>query len=68
MSDTLFFVGHPFVNRRCGGDRRLHPDPCRDMTIDIYHRKRRKSPERRTANRSLEQDYLAFMQPAGSLQ
>ncbi len=69
MSETpIFFAGRPFIDRRCGGDRRLYPDPCRNMSIDIYHRKRRKSLERRTPNRSLEQDYLAFAQPCSLLQ
>lgn len=49
-----------FIDRRRGNDRRLDFDPCKNMAIDIYHRKRRKSTDRRTPNRSLEQDYLAY--------
>ncbi len=49
-----------FVDRRHGEDRRQELDPCRNMPLDIYHRKRRKSLDRRTPNRSLEEDYLAF--------
>ncbi|QEI12645.1 hypothetical protein FY115_10690 [Cellvibrio japonicus] len=51
-----------FIDRRKGFDRRLDHDPCRNLPLDLYHRKRRKSTERRTANRSLEQDYLAFVE------
>lgn len=50
-----------FVDRRRGSDRRLDPDPCRNLPLDIYHRKRRKSTERRHANRTLLDDYLAFL-------
>jgi hypothetical protein len=50
-----------FINRRRGEDRRLDKDPCKHLTIDIYHRKRRKSIERRSNERSLEDDYFAFV-------
>jgi hypothetical protein len=49
-----------FVNRRKGGDRRLDADPCKDLPLDLYHRKRRKSRDRRAARRSLTEDYLAY--------
>jgi len=49
-----------FVNRRKGGDRRLDTDPCRDLPLDLYHRKRRKSKERRASRRSLSEDYFAY--------
>lgn len=55
-----------FINRRKGTDRRIDRDPCKNLPIDIYHRKRRKSVERRAANRSLEQDYVAFIQKDAS--
>lgn len=42
-------------------DRRLDRDPCKDMPLDLYHRKRRKSTERRNRGRTLEQDYYAFI-------
>ena len=48
-----------FVNRR-HNSRRTEPDPCNDMDMDLYHRKRRKSSERRNKNRSLADDYYAF--------
>lgn len=51
---------HFFINRRKGDDRRLDRDPCKYMPLDLYHRKRRKSTERRTLDRTLEQDLLAF--------
>jgi hypothetical protein len=50
-----------FINRRRGGDRRSDHDPCKGMPLDLYHRKRRKSTDRRAPNRSLEQDYYAYM-------
>lgn len=42
-------------------DRRRDEDPCKDMLLDLYHRKRRKSVDRRAPNRPLEQDYFAYM-------
>ncbi len=50
-----------FIDRRKGRDRRLDKDPCRNLPIDLYHRKRRKSTERRAGDRTLEQDYYAFL-------
>lgn len=49
-----------FVNRRRGQDRRLEQDRCKDMPMDLFHRKRRKSTERRDSNRTLADDYAAF--------
>ena len=51
-----------FVDRRKGNDRREESDPCRDMDLDLYHRKRRKSKDRRDPTRSLMDDYYAYMQ------
>ncbi len=56
MSDHKFFI-----DRRKGADRRLDRDPCKDLPMDLYHRKRRKSVERRNQERSLADDYLAFL-------
>lgn len=53
-----------FVNRRKGYDRREDRDPCRNLPIDLYHRKRRKAKERRDTNRTLAEDYSAFFQAA----
>ena len=53
-----------FVNRRKGADRRFDKDPCKDMPLDLYHRKRRKSTERRSKDRTLTDDYYAYMQAA----
>jgi len=50
-----------FIDRRHGADRREDPDPCKNLPVDIYHRKRRKSLERRHPNRTLLDDYLAFL-------
>ncbi|MFT5117086.1 MAG: hypothetical protein ACI9NY_000614 [Kiritimatiellia bacterium] len=50
-----------FINRRRkDGGRREDADPCKEMPIDIYHRKRRKASERRKP-RSLDEDYYAFL-------
>lgn len=51
-----------FIDRRKGHDRRLDSDPCKNMPLDLYHRKRRKSAERRTEERSIADDYKAFSQ------
>ncbi len=51
-----------FVNRRKGSDRRLDADPCKELPMDLFHRKRRRSKERRDTSRNLTDDYYAFMQ------
>lgn len=48
-----------FINRR-RRQRRQEKDPCSDLPMDLYHRKRRKSVERRQP-RALAEDYHAFM-------
>ncbi len=50
-----------FVDRRRGRDRRLDDDPCRDLPVDLFHRKRRKSNDRRAPERSLIEDYYAYV-------
>jgi len=55
-----------FFDRRKGQDRRIDRDPCKNMPLDIYHRKRRKSVERRSVGRAIEEDYLAQMNLAHS--
>lgn len=50
-----------FIDRRKGHDRRLDRDPCKYMPMDLYHRKRRKSTDRRATDRSLEDDCQAFL-------
>lgn len=50
-----------FVDRRRGDERRLDSDPCKNMPIDIYHRKRRKSTDRRHPQRTLADDYQAYL-------
>ncbi len=49
-----------FMNRRKGEDRRLEQDRCRDMSVDLYHRKRRKTVDRRASDRTLIDDVNAF--------
>lgn len=49
-----------FIDRRKGKDRRVDLDPCKYMPLDLYHRKRRKSKERRAPDRSLEEDMEAY--------
>jgi hypothetical protein len=56
-----------FINRRKGNDRRLDFDPCEGLPIDLYHRKRRKSSDRRAPRRSIEQDYFAYLGEAGAI-
>lgn len=56
MSKNTFFV-----DRRRGRDRRLDADPCKNLPVDLYHRKRRKSTDRRAPERSLIEDYYAFL-------
>ena len=48
-----------FINRRKGNDRREDLDPCKDLNVDLYHRKRRKRTDRRS-DRTLDEDYYAF--------
>ena len=57
---------HPifFIDRRKGADRREDSDPCQNMDIDLFHRKRRKSKDRRDNTKSLSDDYYAYMQKA----
>lgn len=51
-----------FIDRRKGRDRREDEDPCRNLNVDLYHRKRRKSKDRRTPERTLSDDYYAFIE------
>lgn len=53
-----------FVNRRKGRDRREDADPCKNLPLDLYHRKRRKTRDRRAPDRSLTDDYYAFIEAA----
>lgn len=55
-----------FIDRRKGHDRRLDCDPCKNMPLDLYHRKRRKSTDRRSEDRSIADDYQAFSQGTNS--
>jgi hypothetical protein len=55
-----------FFDRRRGIDRRLDRDPCKNLPLDIYHRKRRKSTERRNNERSIAEDYFAQLDSAQS--
>ena len=48
-----------FIDRR-SADRRTDQDPCKDMDLDLYHRKRRKKADRRAKQRSILEDYEAF--------
>jgi len=54
MSDEMIFI-----NRR-HSSRRTEPDPCNKMALDLYHRKRRKSSERRDSSKTLTDDYYAY--------
>ena len=57
-----------FIDRRKGKDRREEIDLCEGLDVDIYHRKRRIKPDRRAEDRSLEEDYDAFMGEEGDEQ
>lgn len=57
-------TGSVFINRRKGNDRRFDADPCRHMAIDLYHRKRRKTCDRRSTRRTLSDDYYAYFRSA----
>lgn len=56
-----------FIDRR-RRDRRTDPDPCKQMPMDLYHRKRRKSEERRQQGRNLLDDYQAYTDRQASLE
>jgi hypothetical protein len=60
-ANDIMNTNNIFMNRRQGDDRRIDRDPCRNLPLDIYHRKRRKAIERRDIARSLAGDYLAFL-------
>lgn len=49
-----------FIDRR-HNSRRNEPDPCNNLSVDLYHRKRRKSTERRDTSKTLADDYYAFV-------
>jgi hypothetical protein len=51
-----------FINRRRGQDRREEEDPCKDMPLDLFNDKRRVSKDRRGADKSLSDDYYAFIE------
>lgn len=51
-----------FIDRRSRKNRRVDPDPCQELPVDLYHRKRRKSSERRDTKRNLEDDYNAVVE------
>jgi len=50
-----------FVDRR-RNDRRLEQDRCKELPVDLFHRKRRKSSERRAEGRDLTDDYFAYVE------
>jgi len=51
-----------FVDRRSRQERRSDTDPCKDIAVDLYHRMRRKSVDRRSPAKSLVQDYFDFVE------
>lgn len=55
-----------FIDRRKGRDRREEVDLCEGLDVDIYHRKRRVRSDRRAEDRSLDEDYDAYMGHAES--
>lgn len=55
----------PFFDRRKGNDRRQDLDPCKDLPVDLYHRKRRKTNERRKAA-TPEEQYQGYLKSIGA--
>lgn len=53
----------PFFDRR-QRDRRLDADPCRNLPVDLFHRKRRKRTDRRQTG-SLYDDYYGYLRSLG---
>ncbi len=51
-----------FINRRKGSKRRVEDDPCENLPVDLYHRKRRKHSERRDQRKTLADDYYAYVE------
>lgn len=51
-----------FINRRTGNDRRNSLEQRRNPRLDLSHRRRRRSPERRSTERNLTEDFMAFDQ------
>ncbi len=51
--------GNMFINRR-SNSRRTEADPCKELPLDLYNRKRRKSCDRRNKNKTLADDYYSF--------
>lgn len=47
-----------FINRRVNA-RRSETDPCEELSIDLYNRKRRKSTDRRKKNKTLVDDFYS---------
>lgn len=53
----------PFFDRR-NRDRRLDKDPCKDLPVDLFHRKRRKQADRRRSNSPYD-DYYGYLHSLG---
>lgn len=51
-----------FIDRRRANERRTERDPCKEIPMDLYHRKRRKSLERRDVSKSLSDDYYSYVE------
>ncbi|MGH1469832.1 MAG: hypothetical protein ACRBCS_01460 [Cellvibrionaceae bacterium] len=47
-----------FINRRAS-NRRSELDPCNELPVDLYNRKRRKSTDRRNRNKTLADDFYS---------
>mgnify|MGYP000468437172 CR=1 FL=1 len=62
LKDTLFSQkknDRIFINRR-NSSRREEIDLCKELPLDLYSRKRRKSSDRRNKNKTLADDYFSF--------
>ena len=54
MNNKLFFN-----RRRTKSDRRNGTDPRQNPRLDLSHRRRRKSDDRRSINRDIREDFYA---------
>jgi hypothetical protein len=52
-----------FINRRKGSERRSESEKRKNPRLDLSHRRRRTRLERRSTERTLTEDFMAFQEP-----
>ena len=52
-----------FINRRKGSERRSVSEQRKNPRLDLSHRRRRTKPDRRSTERTLTEDFMAYQQP-----